>query len=100
MRSIRWSGRSAIEAQLPRGQLTQAAERARKPRLHGPGSDTQRLGHLRFRQLEEIAIRDDQTVLLAQSSQRGQNELAALARERRRLGRPRRIARGRVLDQV
>src|SRR6266513_4691870 len=96
----RSSRRSVTCAHLIAGDLAETRERARKTRLHRATRASQRVGHLRFRELHEVAIRDDQSILLAKSAECPEHEGTPLAREGRLLGRQGRVTRGAVLGDA
>src|SRR5207237_10235500 len=79
----------AVDVAQARGSddLAQPAQRAREARLHRAAGTTQRTGHLAFGQLEEIAVRHDQAVFVAQTVDRPQQALATLVEPRVHFGR-------------
>src|SRR6266480_6054203 len=92
--------RSGIGAHLARGDLAQTPERTRQARLHGPARDAERIGHLDLRELHEVAVCDDQTILLAKLPERTEYERTPLARQGRLLGRQGRVTRGAILGDA
>src|SRR5712692_4211470 len=89
--------RSVIGAHLATGDVAEARQRPRKTRLHGPARASERVGHLGFRELHEVAIGDDQSILLTKSAECPEHEGTPLAREGRLLGRQGRVTRGAIL---
>src|SRR5437867_3575864 len=102
--SVRSSSRSSIRSDtgghLARRDLAQTRDRPREARLYGAARDVERIGHLGLGELHEVAVRDDQTILLAQFSERAEHERTPLARKGRFLGRQGRVTRGAVLGDA
>src|SRR2546422_5533659 len=102
--SVRSSSRSSIrsdmDARLACGDLAQARDRPREPRLHGAAGNAEGVGHLGLRELHEVPVSDDQSILLAKLAERAKHERTPLARQGRLLGRQGRVTRGAILDDA
>src|SRR5207342_2549288 len=70
-------GRSPIPGSLQ--LVTQSPEGAREPRLHGPGPDRQRSSGLGLRELEQVAVGDDQPLRLRETLDGPEQRLPFLA---------------------
>src|SRR2546426_3664611 len=98
--SSRSSIRSGMDARLARGDLAQARDRPREARLHGAAGDAEGVGHLGLRELHEVSVSDEQSILLAKLAERAKHERTPLARQGRLLGRQGRVTRGAILDDA
>src|SRR5438309_680882 len=82
--SVRSSSRSSIGSDtgshLICGDLAQTRDRAREARLHGAAGDAEGVGHLGLRELHEIPVCDDESILLAKFAERAKHERTPLAR--------------------
>src|SRR2546428_4312637 len=96
----RSSSRSGIGPHLARRDLAKASDLARETRFHRAARYAEGIGHLGLRQLHEVAVSDDQTILLAKLAERAKHERAPLARQGRLLGGQGRVTRGAILGDA